>query len=464
MAIHLLNILSLSNPILYTAIFDYLEPQDTLRLLRTCKALYEFKYELWSINRSLRRFVDDPIAFRSLMARYNAIVSGSHALQFLARIKWPKSDLDLYVTEDGGIAAFASHLVAKEGYSYQAYSWQSADFETAYRNRVQEADAWVAKMSEQLDENGQGWDPADDTASEAAWYTLKEIVGVYNFVHDTYPNRRVQLIATKVTPINGVLAGYYATHIFNFFTWNKAYSLFPYHTFSKNESFYTNSLTKKSYEAVEKYYGRGYEFNEYGDYHKCIANCPLRPHRRVADRYSWVLDLDTTGINSSDVAVPTSVIDMVSWGMKMHYSYWNRDTNSRVFHAFNIHIVYTYDVTGAFRHPRIYDRHTSSLFRFLEDMKRSMKRLEVYNYKVGFPGSKLLNYNEEGNIYLDDQFEDWYRFWEKSIMPYENMWVWQYPMLGGFETSITNAGVPCDQGIGKVEEAAKVDDVDRMEE
>ena len=53
--------------------------------------------EAFDINRTLRRFLPDPIEFRCLQARTGTLVSGSVALQFFDRTYYPSSDLDLYV-------------------------------------------------------------------------------------------------------------------------------------------------------------------------------------------------------------------------------------------------------------------------------------------------------------------------------------------------------------------------------
>ncbi|KAF3917674.1 hypothetical protein AA313_de0208738 [Arthrobotrys entomopaga] len=447
MPLNLLDILS--NPILYSTIFDHLEPQDVLRLFQTCRTIYAFKGDLWNINRSLRRFVNDPIAFRSLMARYDAIVSGSHALQFLARVKWTKSDLDVYITKEEGTIEFAKHLMEHEGYYFKPYEWQSPDVITAITERSAEKGRWVEAMMNREPEDQPVVD--DDNLSELGVYMLRGITGVFNFIHKSYEGRRIQLIVASVTPLFGILAGYYATHIFNFFTWNKAYSLFPYHTFCEKQAFYTQHLSRQSGEAVEKYIERGYEFLDYGKVHKCIKNCPFRPHRRVGDRFSWVLDLDIEGIDSSLASAPQNVMDYQTWGMKMHNSYWDRIDATRVFSATGyVDIRIVWDSTS-FRYPRICDCQTNTWGDYVESMKKTMGRLAGYN--ITFPESKSKDWADgDRKYYFDDEFENWYKHWEESIMPYENMWRFQYPMLGGFEADVTYGGKNCETPLDEMED------------
>ena len=67
------------------------------------------------MDRALRRFVDNPHQFRSKLGEYNAIVSGSFALQFFDRVVWPESDLDIFIL-DSRREGFMAYLCESEGY------------------------------------------------------------------------------------------------------------------------------------------------------------------------------------------------------------------------------------------------------------------------------------------------------------------------------------------------------------
>ncbi len=88
-------------PELMKEMFDNLQIQDLINIKRTCssyqKVLEEYGSVAWHINRHLLQFFDDPQGFRSLMAKKEAIVSGSSALQFFDTTHWPSSDLDIFV-------------------------------------------------------------------------------------------------------------------------------------------------------------------------------------------------------------------------------------------------------------------------------------------------------------------------------------------------------------------------------
>lgn len=111
---------------IFERIFTYLGPGGIMALRATTKQLVHTIDMLskvqWNINRSLKRFVNDPVRFRSLMARHEALISGSFALQFFGRIVWKDSDLDIYheapgLGKENGTKALAQHLMKNEGYT-----------------------------------------------------------------------------------------------------------------------------------------------------------------------------------------------------------------------------------------------------------------------------------------------------------------------------------------------------------
>lgn len=73
----------------------------------------------YNINKKSKRFVTKPPAFRSELGRYDALISGSFALQFFDGVVWDESDLDIFV-EDGDYAplAIGEYLIEREGYKY----------------------------------------------------------------------------------------------------------------------------------------------------------------------------------------------------------------------------------------------------------------------------------------------------------------------------------------------------------
>lgn len=52
------------------------------------------------------------------MGRYNALVSGSVALQLFERTLWKESDLDIFMETGESAEAFGDYIMEKEGYKY----------------------------------------------------------------------------------------------------------------------------------------------------------------------------------------------------------------------------------------------------------------------------------------------------------------------------------------------------------
>ncbi|KIJ50912.1 hypothetical protein M422DRAFT_158739 [Sphaerobolus stellatus SS14] len=118
----------------YDCLFAHLPPSALIRVSRTCRlargAVKDYSRRAYSIN-DLRRFFADPIGFRSLQARTGALISGSQALQFFERVRWPASDLDIYVWPETALEVAA--LIVKEGYEFRPFGFQPEELEAAAR-------------------------------------------------------------------------------------------------------------------------------------------------------------------------------------------------------------------------------------------------------------------------------------------------------------------------------------------
>ena len=93
---------------------------EILRLMRTSKAFEvmarDFLRRAYNVNKPLRRFFQDPIAFRVMQYETGTVVSGSFALQFFVRSYYLTADLDLYVTHSG--AEKVGSWLQENGYTY----------------------------------------------------------------------------------------------------------------------------------------------------------------------------------------------------------------------------------------------------------------------------------------------------------------------------------------------------------
>jgi hypothetical protein len=118
----------------YDILFACLSPRSLVQLALTCRAAYfavaGFKARAFNVNRHFSRYFTDPIAFRSLQARTNTLVSGSNALQFFDKTFYPEADLDLY-THPGHSFEIAQFLVEAQGYHYAPREGQEQDWKVA---------------------------------------------------------------------------------------------------------------------------------------------------------------------------------------------------------------------------------------------------------------------------------------------------------------------------------------------
>jgi len=104
----------------FVALCDHLPIADIISLTRTCRklsTLYQILLPLqWNIDRRLLQFVKDPLRFRSMMARCNAIIFGSFATQFFERMTCKSADLSIMVREGEDEDVFDQYLCEVEGY------------------------------------------------------------------------------------------------------------------------------------------------------------------------------------------------------------------------------------------------------------------------------------------------------------------------------------------------------------
>ena len=112
---------------------------EIIALTRTCKALaglyQELLPRLWDVDKSLSRFFKDTTNLRSEMARTEALISGSFALQFLERIELQRTELEIYMGDaflnsDQSIPPEAwARFLEDEGYVHQEELKRNQDYD-----------------------------------------------------------------------------------------------------------------------------------------------------------------------------------------------------------------------------------------------------------------------------------------------------------------------------------------------
>lgn len=107
---------------IFVALYDQLPVGDIISLTRTCRQLSTLYQSLlplqWDIDRRLRRYVKDPIRFRSMMARCNAVIFGGFATDFFERVVYRKAETELSIMIQEGEDAeiFDRYLAETEGF------------------------------------------------------------------------------------------------------------------------------------------------------------------------------------------------------------------------------------------------------------------------------------------------------------------------------------------------------------
>lgn len=124
-------------PPIFDRITSHLPIKDIVALTRTChelKPLYQKMVSrgAWNIDSRLQKFVKDPLGFRKRLAELDGIISGSFALQFMDRVDWEGSDLDVCVQLGEKADAFCRYIEEVEGYDLASrtvakYAWTHVD-------------------------------------------------------------------------------------------------------------------------------------------------------------------------------------------------------------------------------------------------------------------------------------------------------------------------------------------------
>lgn len=295
---------------IYDGVLSCLEPRSLLRVALTCRIVYfavaDFKARAFNVNRHFSRYFSDPLAFRSLQAKTNTLVSGSDALQFLDRTFYPESDLDLY-THPGHSFEVAQFLVQVEGYQFAPREDQDQDWKQVIR------DNWDGTQRRVMIGTAEG-------------YPLEGITAVWTFKKTGRKEEtlRVQIIEATSSPVEAILDFHSSTScvvslvgvlsvcvacVMNFITSDAAYSLYPIATFVDRRTLGMPSARHSS-RAIQKYVKRGWRvyFMPTPDdmAHQMRAPFHMSKTRWVGDDTTWVLPLDQTGVKARPPLSPAS--------------------------------------------------------------------------------------------------------------------------------------------------------------
>ena len=109
---------------------------------------------------------------------------------------------------------------------------------------------------------------------------------------------KIQIVTTKSDPLLCILAGFYSTVVIHFFSWQKAYSIFPRTTFIDRRCYMLKEIDQFHAPRLAKYSRRGWQLQDVA-----WAGEPRVPAlegtRRVGDHHSWVIPLNIEGVEQT---------------------------------------------------------------------------------------------------------------------------------------------------------------------
>ena len=118
------------------------------------------------------------------------------------------------------------------------------------------------------------------------------------FVKATLGITHTMIVNHDAEPVVGTaICAPLTTADLNFITWKKAYPLFPFTTFIQCRSFALTSFSERLNDVFARQHNDGLRTLSV-DWFQSGSNRMMRS-RRIGDKYTWVIDLDTTGINET---------------------------------------------------------------------------------------------------------------------------------------------------------------------
>ncbi|KAI0012491.1 hypothetical protein F4779DRAFT_614462 [Xylariaceae sp. FL0662B] len=292
-------------------VMSFLDTKDILRLRQTSWSIrQDIIANEWNINTKLERFIKHPVGFRSQLGKSDALISGSFALQFLERVVWPESDLDIMVQDGENLEGLARFLTETEGYEMT--------------------------LSKGLSDED-GYDPGSitDVMKCRTYFYCKRNSNTFNDFKNS--KSKIQLVATSGPPLQAILRGYYTTAIVNFISWNKAYSVFPRATFIDHQTVPLKHIDEHKGELHQKYSRRGWRMRTEpvvpkgilgrGGFTFPLGKLDKDGTRRVGDHDTWTLPLDTTSVEKP--AKPDFVLEYSCFQVK-DYRFHGVDEKDRL--------------------------------------------------------------------------------------------------------------------------------------
>ena len=345
-----------------------------LSLLRTSKSMLRSMKEAmavaYSIDVRLKTFFSDPQAFRRVQAECNALLTGSFARAFFANELMPQR-LCILVDEDG--AASIRAFIETNGFP----------------------------LEKNISLIGPNNDPLYQEISACDMYKCAA------------NGRLIYLFITTQTgvPLNALLCNSMSTGQLSFLSWNKAYALYPRHTFLEKETYLLqnirdrlpNTLWRQNMQdfANSGIKAKGLHWDEDSD--------PIAGIRRVGDQSTWTIGLNVSNIKLNHRPIPDAILESTSFAIRpytpvTHDSFGghvSRYTMGATKTISSPILKYKYVVH---EEPRENPEYQSAYFRKLQDIHRSLHdqlRIELMELPVS---SHPAEYQDvmEGRLHMED--------------------------------------------------------------
>lgn len=99
---------------------------DLNRVASTSRSIHAALQQCWTVDTGLARWFDNPFDFRQMLGNCGAVVSGSTAVQFFDRTRYPASDLDIVIPIT---TTYSMGLwLMENGYTFQPRGTDFTDF------------------------------------------------------------------------------------------------------------------------------------------------------------------------------------------------------------------------------------------------------------------------------------------------------------------------------------------------
>ncbi|PPQ98377.1 hypothetical protein CVT26_013837 [Gymnopilus dilepis] len=289
-----------------SVICQLLQHVDILSLVSlslTSKHLHDiymwFAERAWDPSWRYRQWFVDVSAFRRLLRRCNAVVSGSFALQYFDRKRYVGSDMDIFL-RCAGVDEFCAWL-KREGYRYVGGG-------TSYIRTSFPQDTLKA-LARRNAKHG----------SLLGVHTFQRLVGTATGHVEVM---RVQIVVVDTDPLEHILFEFHSTAVMNFLTADRAVAIFPFNTYIQRVSFVTHAPPPASKHVVwkKKYRKRGFAVVGGGS-HDCVRRVVLGL-RHIGDRSCWTMTFRHRGYYgvskpNLDFEVLSSEIGIVEEGCKL---------------------------------------------------------------------------------------------------------------------------------------------------